>query len=234
MMKHLQNKIGLLTYPGSPLAYPTVAALQKRGYKEIYLISDGDKPNEKFIKIIDDRTGGKAIFHSMVDFQKMNVPFFFVKDHNSEETLNLLRNLNLDILGSCGTPRKLKTIILYACQYGIVNCHPGRLPDYRGSSTVEWALLNGDAVAASAHFMTEEYDAGPVIETYPFSTKGLSYAEIRLQMIDHQAQSLADGIDRVLRAGKLPSEYAPQPPSQKPLWTVFPEEQMKKMMNRRF
>lgn len=228
------HKIGLLTYPGSPLTYPTVEALQKKNYRNIYLISDGDKPNEKFIQIISDRTGGKAVFHSMVDFQKLNTPFYFVKDHNSEETLNLIRNLNLDILGSCGTPRKLKSIILHSCPYGVVNCHPGRLPDYRGSSTVEWALFNGDPIAASAHFMSEEYDAGPIINTYPFSTKGLSYQEIRLQMIEHQAKSLASAIDQVLQAGKLPDEYEPQPVNAGQLWKVFPEEQMTKIVNRRF
>jgi methionyl-tRNA formyltransferase len=227
-----QNKIGLLAYPGSPLTYPTVEALQGAGYKEIAIICDGDRPNEKFMQIISERTEGMAIFHQLTDFKHLGVPFYFVDNHNSDDCLNLIKNLGIDILGSCGTPRKLKTSILQSCRYGVVNCHPGQLPHYRGSSTVEWALLNGDPVAATAHFMTEDYDAGPIIKVYPFETKGLTYAEIRLKMIQHQAVSLADAIGRVLQEEKIPAHYPSQPEGK--LWTVFPQDQLASLQKRRF
>lgn len=37
-----------------------------------------------------------------------------------------------------------------------VNIHPGRLPDFAGLYTVQWAIRLGEtATAATAHFMTE-------------------------------------------------------------------------------
>jgi methionyl-tRNA formyltransferase len=49
-----------------------------------------------------------------------------------------------------------------------VNIHPGRLPDFAGLYTVQWAIrLGEDATAATAHFMTETLDAGDVILAAP-------------------------------------------------------------------
>ena len=45
-----------------------------------------------------------------------------------------------------------------------VNIHPGRLPDFAGLYTVQWAIRLGEsATAATAHFMTDTVDAGDVI-----------------------------------------------------------------------
>lgn len=49
-----------------------------------------------------------------------------------------------------------------------VNIHPGRLPDFAGLYTVQWAIRLGEnATAATAHFMTETVDAGDVIYATP-------------------------------------------------------------------
>jgi methionyl-tRNA formyltransferase len=49
-----------------------------------------------------------------------------------------------------------------------VNIHPGRLPDFAGLYTVQWAIRLGEsATAATAHFMTETLDAGDVIYAAP-------------------------------------------------------------------
>ena len=49
-----------------------------------------------------------------------------------------------------------------------VNIHPGRLPDFAGLHTVQWAIRLGEsATAATAHFMTETVDAGDVVRATP-------------------------------------------------------------------
>jgi methionyl-tRNA formyltransferase len=49
-----------------------------------------------------------------------------------------------------------------------VNIHPGRLPDFAGLYTVQWAIRLGEsATAATAHFMTETVDAGDVVHATP-------------------------------------------------------------------
>lgn len=229
---HKTAKIGLLAYPGSPLTYPTVESLQALGYKNIHIICDGDQRNEKFIQIISERTNGKAIFHQLTDFQKLGTPFYFVSNHNAPECIELVCNLQLDILGSCGTPRKLNLPLLQSTHFGVINCHPGKLPQYRGSSSVEWALFNDDEIAATAHFMTEGYDEGPIIQIFPLQTKGLDYSTIRLSMIQHQAASLAAAIHSVLDKGIPATSYPPQPEGKS--WPRIPDDKMRSLLSRRF
>ena len=58
------------------------------------------------------------------------VPFFFIKNHNSLENIELINKRGIDLLINCGTPRILKATVLKAPKIGVLNCHPGILPDY--------------------------------------------------------------------------------------------------------
>jgi folate-dependent phosphoribosylglycinamide formyltransferase PurN len=48
---------------------------------------------------------------------------------------------------------------------GIINCHMGILPEYKGMDVVEWPLLEGKPrlVGAHTHFMAHGVDTGPVL-----------------------------------------------------------------------
>ncbi|HET6283284.1 MAG TPA: formyltransferase family protein [Polyangia bacterium] len=57
---------------------------------------------------------------------------------------------------------------------GALNMHPGRLPDYAGLHTHQWAIRNGEIeFAATLHWMTETLDAGDIafIKTFPVKAK---------------------------------------------------------------
>ena len=46
---------------------------------------------------------------------------------------------------------------------GCLNMHPGKLPEYAGLHTHQWAIRNGDSrFAATLHWMESEVDAGPI------------------------------------------------------------------------
>lgn len=52
----------------------------------------------------------------------------------------------------------------------IVNCHPGRLPHYRGVRPVNWALRNGDDLAGiTLHVIDTGVDTGPILAEALFS-----------------------------------------------------------------
>lgn len=59
---------------------------------------------------------------------------------------------------------------LLSCGKKFLHIHPGRLPDFRGSTTVYYHLLSGSTCGASAIFLEEQIDCGPLIaaEEYPF------------------------------------------------------------------
>jgi len=49
-----------------------------------------------------------------------------------------------------------------------IHVHPGRLPDFRGSTTVYYQLLAAPTVGATAIFMEERIDEGPVLGSGEF------------------------------------------------------------------
>ncbi|WP_405778649.1 formyltransferase family protein [Streptomyces sp. NBC_01378] len=52
----------------------------------------------------------------------------------------------------------------------MVNCHPGRLPQYRGARPVNWALRNGEHLhGATLHLIDEGVDTGPILGEVTFS-----------------------------------------------------------------
>ena len=142
------------------------------GLKEIYIILDSKYTSDKDKAIWERRTenrfGKFSVFNkSLFALKKFNVPFYFVDNHNSEESIKLYKELRLKCLFNAGTPRKIcsKLLDLNNIPEGVINIHPGKLPEYRGCSCVEWAILNDDPIFNTVHYMDIEYDTGPIIKS---------------------------------------------------------------------
>jgi methionyl-tRNA formyltransferase len=74
------------------------------------------------------------------------------------------RNINLILNAFCN--RIIPKKILDIAKYGAINFHYGKLPKYKGRFIVTHIILNGEKeTCATAHFMTEDIDAGDIILT---------------------------------------------------------------------
>jgi phosphoribosylglycinamide formyltransferase 1 len=75
----------------------------------------------------------------------------------------------IDLIALAGYLKKLPDSFVEAFEYKIVNVHPALLPSFGGSAMFgirvhEAVLARGCKVSgASVHFVTREYDAGPII-----------------------------------------------------------------------
>ena len=107
---------------------------------------------------------------TLFNIQKLKIPFYFVNNHNDKDCIDLINNFQIDCLFNAGTQRKLSSKVLKSVKKGVINIHSGILPEYRGCTCVEWANLNDEKVGNTAHYMTKEYDSGPIImsQTYKF------------------------------------------------------------------
>jgi len=70
---------------------------------------------------------------------------------------------------------RLPPSMLASFSRGVANLHPSLLPFGRGSQPATWAIWQGEPYGASAHLMSEEFDAGPLlgqirIEVQPWDT----------------------------------------------------------------
>lgn len=227
-------KIGLLSTLNHPLLPHYITSLYNAGFNELTVICDLKSLSLKDLAIIEERTQGqfKTIENQPAfEFasQKSGAAFYFVDNHNSIDCLKRVKALKLDCLINAGTPRKLNTPLLESCPQGVINVHPGRLPKYRGCSSVEWTLYNDEDVTNTVHRMNEEYDAGPIltIETYD-KHQFDSYQGLRCSLY----QAAFDLLPKALN-GLLTGEYkfTKQNDEHACTWKPIDEQKFKEVQN---
>jgi methionyl-tRNA formyltransferase len=200
----MNKKLGLLCTIDGPLLRFFVESLLDAGYENIYLIADYRGFSKDDLSRFEDRTNNFFCSRKLTlgDFAGFKIPVFFVNSHNDEECIALISSIGIDLLLNVGTPRKLSKIFLQHIGCDVLNVHPGVLPDYRGASCVEWAILNDGPIGNSAHFMVEEYDAGPIIgvESYQFE-RGSSYSDIRTKIYICAIRLMTVSVGRVFEGG---------------------------------
>lgn len=207
------SRVGVLSTIDYPLLPYIVQSFFHNGIDDLCILVDSKGFGAKNSSLWQERTGGNYSDRPVTlgDFASPRLPLYVVNSHNDPECVQLVGSLGIAILVNGGTPRKLSTAILDAPDLGVVNVHPGVLPKYRGSSCVEWALLNGDPVGNTAHFMSEQYDEGPVIssESYLFP-KTASYRDIRLKVYREAVRLMGEAVASVVEQKLSPDRLAPQ------------------------
>ena len=152
--------ISLFTTPEDP--FVGVMALEFiKDFKIDSVILDNKKISEKDKQIWIERTNNKIEYIDINKSDDLNL--IYVDSHNSDDTSKLIIKRDIDLIINCGTPRILCSEIIDAPNIGILNCHPGILPEYRGCTCVEWALYNQDDVGNTCHLMSKKIDEGPII-----------------------------------------------------------------------
>ncbi len=178
-------RFGYLSTFDNPLLPLYISSAKIEKIDNLVVINDSLGISEKDHKIFKLRTNGffgdgNNLKNCIVNLENLGIPIYVVDNHNSFEAINLYKKLKIDCLINAGTPRKLSDKVLCSTNYGVINIHPGILPQYRGCSCVEWAIINDHPIGNTAHFMDLNYDTGPIItnEIYTFDKKS-NYVEIR-------------------------------------------------------
>lgn len=87
---------------------------------------------------------------------------YYVVDHNSEQAKALLDEIKPE-LGIIAGARILKKHIIDTFTIGIINLHPGLIPEVRGLDALLWAIYKGVPLGVTAHLIDERIDAGRIL-----------------------------------------------------------------------
>lgn len=124
----------------------------------------------------------------------------------SESTASLLTELAPDVLILAGAPI-LPDAVLSTARLGVLNAHPGLLPRYRGVDVVGHAILEGQQVGATVHFVDAGIDTGRIISRVVVSTAGASTLAALQDRVERVgAVAMAAVLERLCRDGAVPSE----------------------------
>ena len=98
------------------------------------------------------------------------VPCEYVHDVNAPGFIERLSALNPDVIVSC-QGQIFSPDILSVARIACINCHPSKLPKYRGKRPIFAAMLNEDAtIGVTAHTMPPRIDMGTILCQKEFTT----------------------------------------------------------------
>ena len=82
----------------------------------------------------------------------------------SREGVEDIKNLNPDIMVTCAFGQILSRELLAIPKYGVINEHASLLPKYRGSSPIQWCVINGEKETGVTIMKTAyEVDSGDIL-----------------------------------------------------------------------
>ena len=140
---------------------------------------------------------------------KMKIPYYMMR-HNSPECLEYLDRVKPK-LGLISGARILKKEIIDKFSLGIINFHPGGIPDCRGLDTAHWILYNELDIAVTSHFIDGRVDAGWIIKRQEFDRlKDYTLQDIGSLLYYGQLAIFRESISAVKGKKKEDFEYVPK------------------------
>lgn len=124
-----------IVFLGTPdFSLPSLKAIAGSHHTVVGVVTQPDK----------ERDRGKITFSPVKECALklgLNVLQF---DKIRTQGVQILKNLAPDIMVTCAYGQIISQEILDIAHYGVVNVHGSLLPKYRGSSPIQWAVINGE------------------------------------------------------------------------------------------
>ena len=140
---------------------------------------------------------------------KMNIPYFKM-GHNSEECLHFL-DQKKPKLGLISGARILKKEVIDKFSLGIINFHPGGIPDCIGLDTAHWIMYNNLSIAVTCHFIDGRVDGGWIIKRQEFDRlENYTLQDIGSLLYYGQLAIFRESISAVKGKKKEDFEYVPK------------------------
>lgn len=101
------------------------------------------------------------------DLSKRGIEVYFVNDFNDALVEKVLIQKAVDLVVFTGGGL-IRPNILKVSGLGVLNCHMGKLPEYRGMDVIEWPLFKKDFnnIGFTIHFMDKGVDTGDILKVF--------------------------------------------------------------------
>lgn len=162
-----------------PYGREMLKQIMSEGFVPEIIISEvseiADEEREKFLKRIEGNPIAASIEEQIAGLEIEHVE---VAIHNSELVMPLIENKELDLIVFGGT-RIIRGEILEHPKHGVINSHPGLLPDCRGSASPAWSVYHDIPIGSSTHFCDNGIDTGELLLRREVPVKrGMTYEDL--------------------------------------------------------
>ena len=137
---------------------------------------------------------------------RYKIPLLVVRNLNQSQSQRFLGRLKPDVIAFTGGGL-IRSNILSIPRLGILNCHTGLLPQFRGMDVVEWTAAEGEighvGFGVTLHLMDKGLDTGPILLRKKMEAKpGDTFHSIRTRLEVQMVKMMVAGV-RGLRDRKL-------------------------------
>ncbi|MFM9920731.1 methionyl-tRNA formyltransferase [Lacisediminihabitans sp. H27-G8] len=113
-----------------------------------------------------------------------------------------LLSLGVDLVLVAGWYRLIPSAVLQSIPQGFFGLHYSRLPSYRGSAPVVWAIMNGETrIGYSLFKMSDEMDEGPIAIQGSVPVDESMYVSDILNRLDHASSLAVAGAAHAIASG---------------------------------
>ena len=199
------------------------------GFAPSIIISEvseiADEEREKFLKRIEGNDIAPTIDSQLKELQNegIEVQHVEVGIHNSAEVMPFLSDLELDLIVFGGT-RIIRGEILDYPRHGVINSHPGLLPECRGSASPAWSVYHDIPIGSSTHFCDNGIDTGQLLLRREVPVKrGMTYEDLCYETLVLAGVLMKEALMAYER-GTWDQMRRPQGDSDNPTFRNAPEE----------
>jgi len=185
----------------------------------------GDEEREKFLKRIEGNPLAPTIESQLAGLAEsgVDVPHVEVPIHNSEQVMPHIADMSLDLVVFGGT-RIIRGEILDHPRDGVINSHPGLLPDCRGSASPAWSVYHDIPIGSSTHFCDNGIDTGELLLRREVSVKrGMTYEDLCYETLVLAGVLMKEAL-MAYEAKEWDDMRIPQGESEHPTFRNAPEE----------
>lgn len=187
-----------IVFLGTPdFAVPSLKALVENGYRVKAVFTQPDRPKGRGNKLAFSPVKEYALQKGLTVYQpeKIRLP----------EPAAVLRGLEPDLMVTAAFGQILSKENLDSARLGCVNVHGSLLPAYRGSSPIQWAVINGEKETGITTMYTDiGVDCGDVILQKKISIgESETAGELFERMAPLGAQVLIETV-RLIEEGRAP------------------------------
>lgn len=148
--------MNIIFFGTSGFAVPSLKALAESGHKVLLAVTQPDKKKGRHLHLTPSPVKEIAT--------GLDIPVFQPENTSSAESIERLKQLNVDLFVVVSFGQFLKRALLDAPKKFSINLHASLLPKYRGAAPLNWAIINGEKKTGVTVFKLEEkMDAGDII-----------------------------------------------------------------------
>lgn len=149
-------------------AYLHVLAIEGILPTHSFLLSSTNAPQASLAPIPTDLFDNVTPLHESLSKLSVPVTHFTHTDINRKDVTTCLNSFPPGIVIFAPASGLIAKAELFATGHQFLHVHPGRLPDFRGSTPMYYSILAEGKLTATAIFLAPQIDTGPILASRDF------------------------------------------------------------------